>query len=78
MHRGEHVWRRVQEGRPLVLNVVRKAEQALVHDASRNKEYLPIGGNPDVRLKPQFVIRTGASIEQCKGRCALARSDAQY
>ena len=38
-----------QEGKPLVLNVVRKAEEALVRDTSRNKEYQPIGGNPDVR-----------------------------
>jgi len=38
-----------QEGKPLVLNVVRKAEEALVRDTSRNKEYSPIGGNPDVR-----------------------------
>ena len=64
MHEGEHVWRRVQEGKPLVLNVVRKAEQAIVHDAGRNKEYLPIGGNPDVRLKSVFVTRPAILIAQ--------------
>ncbi|KAG2334298.1 hypothetical protein Bca52824_005478 [Brassica carinata] len=35
---------RTEEGKPLVLNVVRKAEQQLVSDRSRIKEYLPIVG----------------------------------
>ncbi|CAH8391432.1 unnamed protein product [Eruca vesicaria subsp. sativa] len=35
---------RTEEGKPLVLNVVRKAEQQLVNDRSRIKEYLPIVG----------------------------------
>lgn len=35
---------RTEEGKPLVLNVVRKAEQMLVNDRSRVKEYLPIVG----------------------------------
>ncbi|NP_001313831.1 aspartate aminotransferase, cytoplasmic-like [Gossypium hirsutum] len=35
---------RTEEGKPLVLNVVRKAEQLLVNDLSRVKEYLPILG----------------------------------
>ncbi|XP_022755035.1 aspartate aminotransferase, cytoplasmic-like [Durio zibethinus] len=35
---------RTEEGKPLVLNVVRKAEQLLVNDRSRVKEYLPILG----------------------------------
>ncbi|XVF49174.1 hypothetical protein PTKIN_Ptkin03bG0247200 [Pterospermum kingtungense] len=35
---------RTEEGKPLVLNVVRKAEQLLVNDQSRVKEYLPILG----------------------------------
>ncbi|GMN39929.1 hypothetical protein TIFTF001_009166 [Ficus carica] len=35
---------RTEEGKPLVLNVVRKAEQQLVNDVSRVKEYLPIVG----------------------------------
>nr|VDD18919.1 unnamed protein product [Brassica oleracea] len=33
-----------EEGKPLVLNVVRKAEQQLINDSSRVKEYLPIVG----------------------------------
>ncbi|KAK4338016.1 hypothetical protein RND71_042503 [Anisodus tanguticus] len=39
--------RRCQEGKPLVLNVVRQAEQLLVNDRSRVKEYLSITGLAD-------------------------------
>ncbi|GAB2284853.1 Aspartate aminotransferase 3, chloroplastic [Dionaea muscipula] len=35
---------RTEEGKPLVLNVVRRAELQLVNDRSRVKEYLPITG----------------------------------
>ncbi|KAK6784307.1 hypothetical protein RDI58_017762 [Solanum bulbocastanum] len=35
---------RTEEGKPLVLNVVRRAEQMLVNDTSRVKEYLSITG----------------------------------
>lgn len=38
---------RTEEGKPLVLNVVRQAEQKLVNDPSRVKEYLPIVGLAD-------------------------------
>ncbi|XP_044464526.1 aspartate aminotransferase, cytoplasmic isoform X1 [Mangifera indica] len=38
---------RTEEGKPLVLNVVRQAEQLLVNDQSRVKEYLPIVGLAD-------------------------------
>ncbi|KAL0924341.1 hypothetical protein M5K25_005157 [Dendrobium thyrsiflorum] len=38
---------RTEEGKPLVLNVVRKAEQLLVNDPVRVKEYLPITGLAD-------------------------------
>lgn len=38
---------RTEEGKPLVLNVVRRAEQMLVSDLSRVKEYLPITGLAD-------------------------------
>ncbi|XVF48527.1 hypothetical protein PTKIN_Ptkin03bG0197800 [Pterospermum kingtungense] len=38
---------RTEEGKPLVLNVVRKAEQMLVNDRTRVKEYLPIVGLAD-------------------------------
>ncbi|XP_030452450.1 aspartate aminotransferase, cytoplasmic-like [Syzygium oleosum] len=35
---------RTEEGKPLVLNVVRRAEQQLINDRARVKEYLPIVG----------------------------------
>jgi hypothetical protein len=35
---------RTEEGKPLVLNVVRRAEAMLIHNESRVKEYLPITG----------------------------------
>ncbi|ESQ29106.1 hypothetical protein EUTSA_v10023500mg [Eutrema salsugineum] len=38
---------RTEEGKPLVLEVVRKAEQQLANDMSRNKEYLPLDGLAD-------------------------------
>ncbi|CAM8916311.1 unnamed protein product [Rhodiola kirilowii] len=38
---------RTEEGKPLVLNVVRKAEELLVNNRSRVKEYLPITGLAD-------------------------------
>jgi aspartate aminotransferase len=38
---------RTEEGKPLVLNVVRRAEQMLVNDPTRYKEYLPIAGLAD-------------------------------
>ncbi|WOK91490.1 hypothetical protein Cni_G00181 [Canna indica] len=38
---------RTEEGKPLVLNVVRRAEQMLVNNPSRVKEYLPITGLAD-------------------------------
>ncbi|KAM0938575.1 putative aspartate transaminase [Dioscorea sansibarensis] len=38
---------RTEEGKPLVLNVVRRAEQLLVNDRSCVKEYLPITGLAD-------------------------------
>ncbi|KAJ6685596.1 ASPARTATE AMINOTRANSFERASE [Salix purpurea] len=38
---------RTEEGKPLVLKVVRRAEQMLVNDNSRVKEHLPIVGLAD-------------------------------
>ncbi|KAI5054587.1 hypothetical protein GOP47_0030553 [Adiantum capillus-veneris] len=37
---------RCEEGKPYVPQVVREAELRLLNDLSRNKEYLPITGNP--------------------------------
>ncbi|KAM0973666.1 hypothetical protein FF1_016963 [Malus domestica] len=48
---------RTEEGKPLVLNVVRKAEQLLVNDMSRVKEYLPIVGLADFnKLSAKLIL----------------------
>ncbi|BBN01519.1 aspartate aminotransferase, cytoplasmic [Marchantia polymorpha subsp. ruderalis] len=48
---------RTEEGKPLVLNVVRKAEEQLLADKSRNKEYLPISGITHFsRLSAQLIL----------------------
>ncbi|KAL8153199.1 hypothetical protein V2J09_010959 [Rumex salicifolius] len=48
---------RTEEGKPLVLNVVRKAEQLLVNEPSRVKEYLPILGLPEFnKLTAKLIL----------------------
>ncbi|KAL3500530.1 hypothetical protein ACH5RR_039623 [Cinchona calisaya] len=48
---------RTEEGKPLVLNVVRQAEQQLVNDSSRVKEYLPIVGLADFnKLSAKLIL----------------------
>ncbi|KAI3454074.1 hypothetical protein Pfo_010737 [Paulownia fortunei] len=48
---------RTEEGKPLVLNVVRRAEQMLVNDSSRVKEYLPIVGLTDFnKLSAKLIL----------------------
>lgn len=48
---------RTEEGNPLVLNVVRRAEQQLVNDRSRVKEYLPIIGLADFnKLSAKLIL----------------------
>ncbi|EYU29270.1 hypothetical protein ABFS82_05G130900 [Erythranthe guttata] len=48
---------RTEEGKPLVLNVVRRAEQMLVNDSSRVKEYLPIVGLADFnKLSAKLIL----------------------
>ncbi|XP_021741506.1 aspartate aminotransferase, cytoplasmic-like isoform X1 [Chenopodium quinoa] len=48
---------RTEEGKPLVLNVVRKAEQLLVNDPSHLKEYLPILGLSDFnKLSAKLIL----------------------
>ncbi|GAB4816612.1 hypothetical protein N2152v2_003658 [Parachlorella kessleri] len=61
---------RTEEGKPLVLNVVRKAEQAVVNDPKEDKEYLPITGIAEFcRLsaelafgKDSAALREGRSV----------------
>nr|XP_043606298.1 aspartate aminotransferase, cytoplasmic [Erigeron canadensis] len=48
---------RTEEGKPLVLNVVRKAENLLVNDRTRVKEYLPIVGLADFnKLSAKLIL----------------------
>ncbi|KAL0297277.1 UNVERIFIED_CONTAM: Aspartate aminotransferase 3, chloroplastic [Sesamum radiatum] len=48
---------RTEEGKPLVLNVVRRAEQMLVNNSSRVKEYLPIVGLSDFnKLSAKLIL----------------------
>uniref|UniRef100_A0A166J613 Aspartate aminotransferase n=1 Tax=Daucus carota subsp. sativus TaxID=79200 RepID=A0A166J613_DAUCS len=50
---------RTEEGKPLVLNVVRQAEKLLVNDrhVSRNKEYIPIVGLADFnKLSAKLIL----------------------
>ncbi|PWA71904.1 Aminotransferase, class I/classII [Artemisia annua] len=57
---------RTEEGKPLVLNVVRRAEQLLVNDRSRVKEYLPIVGLADFnKLSAKLIL--GADSPAIKG-----------
>ncbi|KAK6163841.1 hypothetical protein DH2020_000705 [Rehmannia glutinosa] len=56
----EHLLR--LEGKPLVLNVVRKAEQMLVNDHSRVKEYLPITRLTDFnKLRAKLIFEANSS-----------------
>jgi aspartate/tyrosine/aromatic aminotransferase len=48
---------RTDAGEPLVLDVVREAEQRIAADASLNKEYLPVEGLAEFRqLSAEFVF----------------------
>ncbi|KAI4337475.1 hypothetical protein L6164_015888 [Bauhinia variegata] len=48
---------RTEEGKPLVLNVVRRVEQQLLNDKARNKEYLPIVGLADFnKLSAKLIL----------------------
>ncbi|KAF3549490.1 hypothetical protein DY000_02010514 [Brassica cretica] len=48
---------RTEEGKPLVLEVVRKAEQQLANDLSCDKGYLPIDGLADFNKLRQADLR---------------------
>jgi len=65
---------RTEEGQPLVLKIVRQAEAELVADHTRNKEYLPIGGNPEFcKLSRQLILGRG-SRAVAEGRVATVQS----
>ncbi|KAL2929149.1 Aspartate aminotransferase cytoplasmic [Bienertia sinuspersici] len=64
---------RTEEGKPLVLNVVRKAEQKLVNDPSRVKEYLPILGVADFNKLTAKLILGADSPAILENRIATAQ-----
>lgn len=64
---------RTEEGKPLVLNVVRKAEQLLVNDTSRVKEYLPILGLADFNKLSAKLILGADSPAVLENRIATAQ-----
>ncbi|XP_057957379.1 aspartate aminotransferase, cytoplasmic-like [Malania oleifera] len=56
---------RTEEGKPLVLNVVRRAEQHLVNDKSRVKEYLPITGLAEFnKLSAKLIFGADSPVIQ--------------
>eukprot|EP00803_Ostreobium_quekettii_P005741 evm.model.scf_1035.3 EVM.evm.TU.scf_1035.3 scf_1035:44608-49511(-) len=65
---------RTEDGKPLVLNVVRKAEMALVTDPNSNKEYLGIAGNA-VFCRLSRELAFGTSCQAVRGnRIATVQS----
>ncbi|CAO2841923.1 unnamed protein product [Amaranthus hypochondriacus] len=64
---------RTEEGKPVVLNVVRKAEQNLVNDPSRVKEYLPILGVSDFNKLSAKLILGADSPAILENRVATAQ-----
>lgn len=64
---------RTEEGKPLVLNVVRRAEQMLVNDQSRVKEYLPIVGLADFNKLSAKLIFGGDSPAIQENRVATVQ-----
>ncbi|PKI60668.1 hypothetical protein CRG98_018915 [Punica granatum] len=47
---------RTEDGKPLLLNVVRRAEEILVNDRTAVKEYLPITGLPEFNKLSSILI----------------------
>ncbi|CAA2993379.1 aspartate aminotransferase, cytoplasmic [Olea europaea subsp. europaea] len=64
---------RTEEGKPLVLNVVRKSEQLLVNDPSRVKEYLPITGLADFNKLSAKLIFGADSVAIQENRVATVQ-----
>ena len=68
---------RTNEGQPLVLDVVKKAEQAVTAklcDDSFNVEYLPIDGLPEFRAETTKLILGKDSPAIAEGRVACCQS----
>jgi aspartate/tyrosine/aromatic aminotransferase len=65
---------RTEEGKPLVLNCVRKAEQRIFADASLNKEYLPQRGDLQFAQLCQTMLFGEGSELVKEGRVATVQS----
>ncbi|GJV60585.1 aspartate aminotransferase, cytoplasmic [Tanacetum coccineum] len=59
----------IKEGKLLVLTVVRRAEQLLVNDRSRVKEYLPIIGLADFNKLSAKLILEANRVSSYGGCC---------
>ncbi|KAL9261147.1 Aspartate aminotransferase, cytoplasmic-like protein [Drosera capensis] len=64
---------RTEEGKPLVLNVVKKAEQLLINDPARKKEYLPIVGLADFNKSSAKLILGSDSPAVLENRVATVQ-----
>ncbi|KAG5408716.1 hypothetical protein IGI04_005035 [Brassica rapa subsp. trilocularis] len=78
---------RTEEGKPLVLDVVRRAEQQLVNDPSRVKEYIPIAGLADFnKLSAKLILgadspaikESRVAIIQCLSGTGSLRVGAEF
>lgn len=65
---------RTEEGKPLVLSAVLKAQRAVVDDRSRNKEYQPIGGNAQFCALSAALAFGPGSPALASGRVATVQS----
>lgn len=65
---------RTDEGKPLVLNCVRKAERALVADESLNKEYLPQRGDVSMGKLCATMLYGAQSKAVSQGHVAIVQT----
>jgi len=63
---------RTKEGKPLVLDIVHKAEKALANDLTLNKEYFPIGGDKTFIANAQKLILGNKNYETIKNTKGIA------
>eukprot|EP00002_Diphylleia_rotans_P002328 TRINITY_DN11485_c0_g1_i1.p1 TRINITY_DN11485_c0_g1~~TRINITY_DN11485_c0_g1_i1.p1 ORF type:complete len:454 (+),score=88.67 TRINITY_DN11485_c0_g1_i1:59-1420(+) len=65
---------RTEDGKPLVLNVVRKAEQRILENQTLNKEYIPIDGIKDFQNLSARLILGQESASLNEGRVVTIQS----
>uniref|UniRef100_A0A061SBP2 Aspartate aminotransferase n=1 Tax=Tetraselmis sp. GSL018 TaxID=582737 RepID=A0A061SBP2_9CHLO len=64
---------RTEELKPLVLGSVKKAERIVVEDPTADKEYQPIGGNPNFCALSRRLALGGAGGAEAEGRVATVQ-----